>query len=133
MEPLRQIRDRLGPLVQTYGFEPTEEVFSQDGPEWLEYRAIDGLGTILLSVSYARAERTVMTELWRPARVAGASWSGEFDRAAERRLEYRYGPDISPQDAEEKIADTVAAWLVDLYGAGAAFPATASDSATPLA
>ena len=112
---LPKIGRELVAHIRAAGFEPIDEELSGDR-KWLEYRRSDATGVVLLSISDTAADRTIMAELWRPARLAEALRAEGPADVAERRRVWQYRTAAEAREVERQAAATVAGWLAELPG-----------------
>ena len=114
MSGLSELEAELTPHALAAGFEATDRELARGGPEWLEYRRTDGGGKVILSVTHAPEARTIIAELWRPERLAGARHGAGPEQLAERYATWRYAPEAVPRAVAAEVAAAVAGWLAGL-------------------
>src|SRR5437763_264494 len=96
MGGLSDLESELTPHALAAGFEASDRELADSGPQWLEYRRTDAGGKVLLSVTHAPEDRTIIAELWRPERLAEARHGAAPERVAERYATWRYEPEAGP-------------------------------------
>jgi hypothetical protein len=109
---LTPLHSSLAPHALAVGFKPTEQVLGQ-GLGWLEYRAADEDGSVLLQVFHTPAKRTITVEVWRPELLPKAMQAGDPQAAVELRLAWVYGQTVDPARVGREICETVSRWLAN--------------------
>ena len=112
---LAALRTRLAPVARPAGFVLADASPPGEAPKadigFLEYRADLGGRRLLLDFYEDPAGRTVVAELWDPARLRAAGSQLTPDEVAERRLTWHRAPGVPPEDLAHAIAGEVENWL----------------------